>query len=153
MGLLSAEVVRERFQKQSGDRPETAEINFASVLKIDAKATHPLAGLVFYLRPPPLRSRETFIIGRSPDYDVTVPESSVSDLHCQVEVDDDQVMITDAGSKNGTTINLESLTTGIPKPAACGDMLGVGRYSFQIFRAPRLFRELQLINLTTRRRS
>jgi len=44
------------------------------------------------------------IIGGHRDADVTVPDPSVSALHCSIELDDGQVVLRDKGSKNGTWV-------------------------------------------------
>jgi len=53
----------------------------------------------------PLSDSTTVVIGRGTDCDITVPISSVSRKHCEINVNGSHVRIRDLGSANGTYVN------------------------------------------------
>jgi S-DNA-T family DNA segregation ATPase FtsK/SpoIIIE len=54
--------------------------------------------------------RETFItIGRSPKCTVVIPNEGISRQHCQLEIVDGEVFVTDLGSTNGVLIDGERI--------------------------------------------
>lgn len=61
--------------------------------------TGPMAGQTF-----PLKKHST-LIGRSPSCDIKITSSSVSKEHTRIEVFEDKLVISDAGSRNGTFLN------------------------------------------------
>jgi DNA-binding winged helix-turn-helix (wHTH) protein len=65
-------------------------------------------------------------IGRLPTCAVFIDAASVSRIHARLHVGRDTVLIEDAGSKNGTFVSGERITTGVPLPARsrvrCGDV-------------------------------
>ena len=58
-----------------------------------------LAGQTFSLKP------GSNVIGRSPNCDLTLPLGEISKTHVKVEVFDNQILVTDMGSRNGTFID------------------------------------------------
>ncbi|MCA9672031.1 MAG: FHA domain-containing protein, partial [Myxococcales bacterium] len=133
MGFLSAEVIRAHAGDDEG-RDATTAINFKGKLRHDAMATHPLAGQAFFISPE--SDGDTGLtIGRGPDCELSVPERSVSEEHCRIEVTAEGVTAIDVGSTNGTTVNLERLEPMRPKVLADEDILTLGRYSFQLLSA------------------
>ena len=52
-----------------------------------------------------------FRIGRRPELELALTSSMVSKLHAEIFEGDDQLMIRDLGSSNGTLVNLEPLTS------------------------------------------
>lgn len=50
-------------------------------------------------------SKQAITIGRSLKCDFNVPKEDLSREHCLVEIDNNEIYITDLGSKNGITIN------------------------------------------------
>jgi DNA-binding winged helix-turn-helix (wHTH) protein len=65
-------------------------------------------------------------IGRLPSCAVFIDAASVSRIHARLHVGRDTVLIEDAGSKNGTFVSGERITTGVPLQARsrvrCGDI-------------------------------
>lgn len=148
MGLLAVEAIqaRRRAAKNIAGNPKdaTAAVSFGPRLRYDPLASHPLAGCAFFLRPTQEHGRVE--IGRSQDSDITVPDPSVSERHCRIEVTDGGVIVIDLDSTNGTTVNLERIPKDASSVLADEDFLSVGRYSFQLLTAPTLFDELALLN-------
>ncbi|MGC9197667.1 MAG: SpoIIE family protein phosphatase [Acidobacteriaceae bacterium] len=60
--------------------------------------------------------RSPFLIGRSPQNDLMLPQSSVSPSHAQILVDGMKVILEDTGSSHGTFVNGERITRRILQP-------------------------------------
>lgn len=148
MGLLAVETIRARRRAveslRNGARDVTAAVSFGPRLRYDPLSPHPLAGCAFYIKPN--GSTRTLRLGRSASCDITVPDPSVSERHCSIEVTDRGVMVTDHDSTNGTTVNLERIPNGGSRVVADEDFLSLGRYSFQFLAAQTLYDELTLLN-------
>jgi hypothetical protein len=75
-----------------------------------------------------------------PDIDLSpykAYESGVSRMHASLRLLDNQVLITDLGSANGTRINGRQISAHIPYPIKHGDILTLGKFKIQIlFRKP-----------------
>lgn len=109
-----------------------------------AMRDHPLAGCTFFL---PSATPTRLIVGRKVDCDLTVPDVSVSDEHCELQLDESgTLLVTDLGSTNGTRINLARLEPNVAMALEDEDVLTVGRYSFQYFAAASLFEALQVLD-------
>jgi len=67
------------------------------------------------------------VIGRARPAQLLLPDGLVSRAHCQVEVVEDEVRVTDLGSTNGTFIDGRRIET--PETLAEGVMLRIGPYS------------------------
>jgi Nif-specific regulatory protein len=78
----------------------------------------PLEGRVFRL------ADGSVSVGREPSNRLSLSDTSVSRRHCTVEIQDNQAVVTDLESHNGTFVN------GIPvskRPLVHGDMLRIGQ--------------------------
>jgi FHA domain len=127
----------ERSDGTSGRRLDfTAAFKFGQRMRHDIAADHPLVGCTFFLRP--TAAETAVLIGRSATCAITVPDKSVSDEHCRIEVTSSAVVVIDLDSTNGTCINQERIATGEPVALANEDILSVGRYSFQLVSATSL---------------
>jgi len=85
------------------------------------------------LRLPPQADRR-FTIGRAMACDFTLADLSVSRWHARLYTEDDQWLLSDLGSTNGTRLNGWRVTTGVPvKP---GDQVTFGSVSFVITDRP-----------------
>jgi hypothetical protein len=90
----------------------------------------------------PLAGQEEITLGRMsegqpvvPDIDLTpykAYEAGVSRMHASIRVIEDQVLITDLGSANGTRVNGMQITPHIPYPMKHGDILTLGKFKIQI---------------------
>jgi predicted component of type VI protein secretion system len=65
------------------------------------------------------------VIGRSPECDIAVRDILLSRRHCRIEPKSPGWCVLDPGSKNGTTLNNEPLTTA--RALADGDVVRLGR--------------------------
>lgn len=82
---------------------------------------------------PPQHDRR-FTIGRAMACDFTLADLSVSRWHARLYREDDQWLLSDLGSTNGTRLNGWRVTTGVPvKP---GDHVSFGSISFVITDRP-----------------
>jgi len=78
----------------------------------------------------PVGSRQKFTIGRDLACDFTVAHLSVSRWHAKLSRDDDQWLLSDLGSTNGTRLNGWRVTDEVPlRP---GDRLTLGAVTFVI---------------------
>lgn len=71
-------------------------------------------------------------IGRAPGCKINVDDTYVSQLHARVFRRDDQVMLEDLGSTNGTFCNGKQVTG--PVPLRKGDRVQVGRTVMEVVR-------------------
>lgn len=80
--------------------------------------------------PLPPQDDRRFTIGRAMACDFTLADLSVSRWHARLHSEDDQWLLSDLGSTNGTRLNGWRVTTGVPvKP---GDHVSFGSVSFVI---------------------
>lgn len=143
MGFLSVEEQREEASK---NEDFTSPIIIGGPRRHDARKEHPLAGCAFALR---RRSQQTehVKIGRSATCEITVPDTTVSDQHCLISWTQDNLFLTDTGSTNGTTVNLDPLQVNRPQVIHPEDIITLGRYSFQLHSPETLFESLRMLDL------
>jgi len=77
--------------------------------------------------------RALLVIGRDAVSDIIVLEPAVSRRHALVQVDGDQVTVTDLGSSSGTRINGARLTPDLPSTLATGDIMQLGRVTLTFY--------------------
>jgi hypothetical protein len=87
----------------------------------------PLAGQVMPL------TRNSTLIGRAPNCDIKIPSGSVSKEHTRIEIFDDKVIITDAGSRNGTFVNGVQVRSS---KAKSGDKVALHDVFFEVQKVP-----------------
>ena len=87
----------------------------------------PLAGQIV-----PLTKRTT-TLGRSSSCDIRIPSGSVSKEHTRIEVFDDKVIVSDAGSRNGTFLNGVQVRSS---KAKSGDKIGIHEIFFEVQKVP-----------------
>jgi hypothetical protein len=85
--------------------------------------------------PLPPQPDRRFTIGRAMACDFTLADLSVSRWHARLYREDDQWLLSDLGSTNGTRLNGWRVTTGVPVNA--GDQVTFGSVSFVITERPR----------------
>jgi len=74
-------------------------------------------------------SGDRAVIGRSPDVDISLPAKSLSRRHSELEIGDEQVVIRDLGSQNGTFLDNERITEAVLRD---GCTLKIGRVAFTV---------------------
>jgi predicted component of type VI protein secretion system len=74
----------------------------------------------------PLR-KAVHVIGRATDCQIRVPSSSISRHHCEVVVGDDDAVVRDLGSSNGTFVNRKKVSQTV---LAAGDLICLGELVF-----------------------
>jgi hypothetical protein len=87
----------------------------------------------------------TILIGRAATNDVILAHSSVSKLHARVRIRDDGLVLSDAGSSNGTIVNGDQLGNGEDLALGSTDLLRFGGVALQLFETTRLCEVLQEI--------
>jgi serine/threonine protein kinase len=74
----------------------------------------------------PLPEAGTFHIGRGQDTATRLNDLRVSRSHCHLQINGDELLITDTQSREGTFINKERLARNTPHPLKAGDVINVG---------------------------
>jgi hypothetical protein len=87
----------------------------------------PLAGQIMPL------SKHSTLIGRAPNCDIKVPNGNVSKEHTRIEVFDDKLIVTDAGSRNGTFLNGVQVRSS---KAKSGDKIAIHDIYFEVQKVP-----------------
>lgn len=64
------------------------------------------------------------VIGRQPSCGIVIQDSAASRQHAAIDVGSDSVTIEDLGSRNGTRVNGQRISS--PHPLATGDVIGIG---------------------------
>jgi len=84
----------------------------------------------------PSQSDEIFILhefatlGRSPDNQVVLSDTSISAHHARLDRRDGEWWLTDLGSRNGTRLNDVPITRSVP--LADGDVIGIGQLELKL---------------------
>jgi len=78
----------------------------------------------------------TVVVGRSPDVDFHLDEPSISRRHAELRVNDEQVVIADLGSANGTWIDEVRLEA--PRALQGGEMIRMGMLVFRYYESQSL---------------
>jgi len=72
----------------------------------------------------------SFTMGRNPENDLPLRDDLASRFHCTIEVDDSgRWVVKDLGSRNGTRLNGERVTTNSLRD---GDVIAIGRHTFTV---------------------
>ena len=67
-------------------------------------------------------------IGRAPDNTLVLEDSWVSRHHAKIELEDDQLFLTDLGAANGVTLNNRLVKPRVPVVVKLNDLIGIGEY-------------------------
>jgi hypothetical protein len=89
------------------------------------------------------------MIGRAKHSDVTIVDDTVSSVHAQIEQDEDDLLLSDAGSSNGVFVNRRPIQPGERCRLTTGDCVRFGRKVFYYMNGERLllFLELRLVKM------
>jgi two-component system response regulator AtoC len=99
----------------------------------------------------PLSAREVFVIGRAPECDVAIADSSVSRQHVRLTLGR-TMTLEDLGTTNGTSLQGRPLRAGEPVPVAVGSVFEIGSATCVLQRA-RASTPAQMSAAITARRS
>jgi hypothetical protein len=99
---------------------------------LSVQAVVGLIGRVFPLEKGKYSSPGPITVGRTPDNDVTIPESSISARHCIIRILGAQITISDAGSTNGTLVNGVKLPARKAQTVGEGDVITLGRFTLGV---------------------
>lgn len=70
------------------------------------------------------------VIGRSPESDFSIRDILLSRRHCRIEPDENQWVVSDLGSKNGTRIGGQSI---LRQPLRDGDVIRIGNSTVRFY--------------------
>ena len=89
------------------------------------------------------------VIGRAKRSDVMVVDDTVSSVHAQIEVDEGEMFLSDAGSSNGVFVNKRPIQPGERCRLTTGDCVRLGRKVFYYMTGERLllFLELRIVKM------
>ncbi len=141
MGVLTAEEIDAR--NAALERGTTLPLQLDEHPRHDLQRSHPLAGQVFRLLP----GGEPVQVGRAASCVLCVPEDSVSEVHCQLSPSAGGLVVVDLESTNGTQVSGVRARAGEPELVSDGELLTVGRYSFQCLTAATLHSTLSAIRV------
>jgi len=124
----------EAFLLLSAIAPRTSKDTFSTHLALLGEEDGQTGALATWVYP--LRSTVHVVtLGRSHECDVVIPDRSVSRRHALIKREGARLLVLDAGSSNGTSINGRNVLTrgaGPPSPLAPGDTLRVGSLEFTL---------------------
>lgn len=78
-------------------------------------------------------SKNSTLLGRAPNCDVKIASAGVSKEHTRIEIFDDKIIVTDAGSRNGTFVNGVQIRS---TKAKSGDKIGMHDIFFEVQKVP-----------------
>ncbi len=104
---------------------------------------NPLAGQVIAVKKTMRDDPGRIYVGRVSTNDVVIDDRSISSRHAWFERQGEAVLVTDAGSRNGTFVNLEKIAKGAALAVKDEDVVTFGRVSFQFFNAFALYYALR----------
>ena len=90
---------------------------------------------------PPLKSNDSFSLGRAPDCDLVLDEDTVSSRHARIDWREEYAQLEDLGSSNGTFVNGKKLTK--PLRLADNDAVDFGGVQVLFFAVATLRRRMQ----------
>jgi hypothetical protein len=90
----------------------------------------------------PLADRTEFTLGRSSEGQTVLPDidlspyqaydKGVSRLHAAIKLTEEQVLLTDLGSVNGTRLNGQRMSSNKPTQLHHGDIIALGKLKLQV---------------------
>lgn len=100
---------------------------------------NPLAGQVVAVKKTIRDDPGRIYLGRAATNDLVVDDPSISSRHGWFERQGEAVVIYDAGSRNGTFVNLAKIAKGSAQAVKDEDVVTFGRVSFQFYNATALY--------------
>jgi hypothetical protein len=114
----SVDIVIENLKKPKADQPTQVLRDSGERWAALTVQEGPQKGEVFLIR------KVTMDLGRDRDNDIVIPDPYISARHIRLSVEDNEVVIVDLASSNGTRVNGELVTRAILRP---GDLVEVGK--------------------------
>lgn len=93
-------------------------VNQVFFLQKNSKSAFPVAGI---------------LIGSGAENDVVIADSSISKQHLQIIIKNDESLIVDIGSTNGSFVNGLRTEPHVPMTLTGGDIVTLGRFSFTFY--------------------
>jgi hypothetical protein len=94
---------------------------------------NPLAGQVLAVMKSMRDDPGRIYVGRAASNDLVIEDRSISSRHGWFERQGEAVLIADAGSRNGTFVNLARIDKAVAQAVKDEDVVTFGRVSFQFF--------------------
>jgi len=76
-----------------------------------------------------LTGRASLTFGRSPEADISIPETRISRIHAEIRQWDRDLVIKDMNSRNGIMVNGVRTEVAVLKP---GDVIKIGTHEFNV---------------------
>jgi len=100
---------------------------------------NPMAGQVMVVRKLMRDDPSRIYVGRAAGNDLVIDDRSISSRHAWFERQGEALLVADAGSRNGTFVNLERCPKGEAQAVKDEDVVTFGRVSFQFFNPEALY--------------
>jgi len=100
---------------------------------------NPLAGQVVAVRKLMRDDPSRIYVGRASGNDLVIDDRSISSRHAWFERQGEALVLADAGSRNGTFVNLAKCPKGEMQAVKDEDVVTFGRVSFQFFNPEALY--------------
>lgn len=139
VGVVDAALLRTEHQSGS-----TWFMAFPETPTPQTPALDPLVGLIIPLVGKTGSDQTEMLIGRSPFCDIVLDHPAVSELHCQIDRQDEMYLLADQGSTNGTFINGKRHKSHVLYLLKDEDIVTFGQYSFQFFTPRILFKYIEI---------
>jgi len=130
---------RRRRPTPSPRKPAPVQVPRPSPVSLPRASLNDVAGAV--LKQPYVLQEAVTRIGREPDNDLVIAETTVSAAHARIEYDGDCFVILDVGSSNGTCLNGDRLPVNEPRRLSGGDRITFDVYEFEFLREDEKARE------------
>ncbi len=83
--------------------------------------------------------RDRISVGRARNNDIVIIDNSVSKLHAHFIVEPHGISVMDAGSRNGTSVGAEKLSSGQGRALQSGEVVTFGRVEMLFLDAPGIY--------------
>ena len=132
---------------------DAGEIDRANEERIERMlALQPLiadSAIIYPIEKSPDSPSPHIMVGRAKRSDVMIADDTVSSVHAQIEEDEGELLLSDAGSSNGVFVNKRPIQPGERCRLTTGDCVRFGRKVFYYMTGERLllFLELRIVKM------
>ena len=120
------------------ERRRTALISKGAMIKKSVEIKSDLANLEVTMLPP-MAGSATLKVGRAPDNDLILEDSSASKHHATLAWKNGRGELTDLGSMNGTTVNGDVVVPAMVRVLRDGEVISFGGAQFVYYTGPRIY--------------